>query len=107
MRDLFSVRLALEEALANAIKHGNQMDPNKSVHISCHIDEHRIRLVVEDEGQGFQLNDVPDPTTEENLDKPSGRGIMLIRSFMSLVEYNETGNRLILEKNREIAPATT
>ena len=99
-RDLFGVRLALEEALVNAIKHGNGMDPSKQVRVDCTFDEDRVTIVIEDEGPGFDVGSVPDPTSEENLDKPGGRGIMLMRSFMSRVEYNDSGNRLLLEKIR-------
>ena len=99
-RDVFGVRLALEEALVNAIKHGNGMDPAKQVQIDCRFDDDGVRIVIEDEGPGFDVTAVPDPTAEENLDKPGGRGIMLMRSFMSHVEYNELGNRLVLEKRR-------
>ena len=102
-RDLFGVRLALEEAIVNAIKHGNGMDPSKEVRINCSFDDDRVTIVIEDEGPGFDVTSVPDPTSEENLDKPGGRGIMLMRSFMSRVEYNDSGNRLLLEKVRGTA----
>ena len=59
-----------------------------------------MRVVIEDQGPGFRLEDVPDPTEDENLEKPGGRGIMLMRAFLSLVEYNERGNRVVLEKHR-------
>ena len=98
--DLFSVRLALEEALVNAIKHGNGFDPNKTVAIVCRIAANLVRIEIEDQGSGFRPEDVPDPTDEENLENPSGRGIVLMRSFMSLVEYNDVGNRVIMEKQR-------
>ncbi len=98
--DLFGVRLALEEALVNAIKHGNGMDPDKQVHIDCRFEDDRVRIVIEDEGGGFDVEAVPDPTADENLEKPGGRGIMLMRSFMSTIEYNDSGNRLMLEKVR-------
>ncbi|MBI1313270.1 ATP-binding protein [bacterium] len=100
-RDVFGVRLALEEALVNAIKHGNRMDPAKSVQIDWSLSDSEVHIVIEDEGGGFDVNEVPDPTDDENLDKPGGRGIMLMRSFMSLVEYNDTGNRLTLEKRKD------
>ena len=100
-RDIFGIRLALEEALVNAIKHGNRMDPSKNVRISCVIYEEKVRIEIEDEGTGFRLEDVPDPTADENLERPCGRGIMLMRSFMSLIEYNEAGNLVVLEKHRE------
>jgi serine/threonine-protein kinase RsbW len=103
--DLFGVRLALEEALVNAIKHGNGMDPGKQVHVDCSFTDDRVTIVIEDEGTGFDVTEVPDPTIEENLDKPGGRGIMLMRSFMNQVEYNDAGNRLVLEKVRNTGDA--
>lgn len=101
-RDVFGVRLAIEEALVNAIKHGNQMDPNKTVRIACRIGHHKVRIEIEDQGEGFQPEDVPDPTADENLERPCGRGIMLMRAFMSSISYNETGNLVILEKLRTV-----
>lgn len=100
-RGVFGVRLALEEALVNAIKHGNQQDPSKQVHVCCQISQEMVRIVIEDEGSGFSPEDVPDPTQDENLEKPCGRGIMLMRAFLSVVEYNERGNRVVLEKHRD------
>jgi serine/threonine-protein kinase RsbW len=99
-RGIFGVRLALEEALVNAIKHGNGLDPNKEVAVTCQISNDKVRVVIEDQGPGFRLEDVPDPTEDENLEKPGGRGIMLMRAFLSVVEYNERGNRVVLEKHR-------
>jgi serine/threonine-protein kinase RsbW len=104
-RDVFGVRLALEEALVNAIKHGNRMDPEKSVRVECSISSDFLRVTIEDEGPGFRPEDVPDPTQEENLERPCGRGIMLMRAFMSLVEYQGRGNVLVLEKRRLAEPA--
>jgi len=99
-RDVFGVRLALEEALVNAIKHGNQMDPDKVVRINCQIEPDRVRIEIEDQGEGFQLSEVPDPTADENLERPCGRGIMLMKAFMNVIEYNSSGNCVILEKVR-------
>ena len=99
-RDVFGCRLALEEALVNAIKHGNRLDPAKRVRIGCRIAAERFRIEIEDEGPGFELEEVPDPTAEENLEKPSGRGIMLMRAFMTRVDYLGRGNRVLLEKDR-------
>lgn len=103
-RDVFSVRLALEEALVNAIKHGNRMDPRKTVRIDCLVNSSSVRIEIEDEGSGFNLADVPDPTTDENLERPCGRGIMLMRSFMTTVQYLGCGNRVVMEKLRDSAP---
>ena len=98
--DLFGVLLALEEALVNAIKHGNGMDPDKQVHIDCRFEVDRVRIVIEDEGDGFDVEAVPDPTADENLDKPGGRGIMLMRAYMSEVEYLAPGNRVRMSYRR-------
>lgn len=98
MRDCFGVRLALEEALVNAIKHGNRMDPDKQVYIACELTEEEVTVVIEDQGDGFKLAEVPDPTEDDNLEKPGGRGIMLIRSFMTGFHYNDKGNRLTMSK---------
>ena len=98
MRDVFGVRLALEEAMVNAIKHGNRMEPDKQVRIACELTADEITVVIEDQGDGFKLEDVPDPTEDENLENPGGRGIMLIRSFMNAVAYNDRGNCLTMIK---------
>lgn len=102
-RDVFSVRLALEEALVNAIKHGNGMDPTKQVRVACEVTYDQVRIEIEDEGTGFNPGDVADPTEDENLDCPGGRGIMLMRAFMNVIEYNPTGNRVTLVKVRGLS----
>lgn len=99
-RDVFSVRLALEEALVNAIKHGNQMDPAKKVRIGCRLEQEKVWIEIEDQGEGFDPLDVPDPTTDDNLERPCGRGVMLIKAFMTSVTYNDSGNCIIMEKVR-------
>jgi serine/threonine-protein kinase RsbW len=96
--DIFSIRLALEEALVNAIKHGNQMDPAKKVRISYRLLTDRFEVAISDEGTGFNPNDVPDPTAIENLERPCGRGLMLMRHYMSEVRYNDRGNAVIMSK---------
>jgi len=102
-RDLFGVRLALEEAIVNAIKHGNSLDCRKEVRVECKLSSERIWIEIADEGCGFQPHKVPDPTHPDNLEKPSGRGIMLMRNYMNRVEYNETGNAVLMEKRRTTA----
>ncbi|MFO1019576.1 MAG: ATP-binding protein [Planctomycetales bacterium] len=104
-RDVFGVRLALEEALVNAIKHGNRMDRNKHVDVFCQIHDGLVHIEIEDQGPGFKPADIPDPTSDENLERPGGRGILLMRSFMSLVEYNDRGNKIVLEKEKETETA--
>src|SRR5947207_2658939 len=78
-REIFSIKLALEDALVNAIKHGNQMDPSKKVHIQFHVNQERIDIRIIDEGNGFDLEEVPDPMAPENLERPCGRGLLLMR----------------------------
>lgn len=105
-RDVFGCRLALEEVLVNAIRHGNNNDPDRAVWIHCRIGKDRLLVEVEDEGAGFDPEAVPDPTNAENLEKPCGRGIMLMRAFMNRIEYSEQGNRVLLEKIRGVNPTT-
>jgi serine/threonine-protein kinase RsbW len=96
--DVWSVRLALEEALVNAIKHGNQLDPGKKVHISYRFLADRLEIRITDEGPGFDPEDVPDPTAAENLERPCGRGLMLMRHYMSEVAYSARGNSVSMSK---------
>jgi serine/threonine-protein kinase RsbW len=91
-RDIFSIKLALEEALVNAIKHGNQMDRTKKVSVSYRLLPDRFEVSISDEGPGFDPGDVPDPTAAENLERPCGRGLMLMRHYMTDVAYNARGN---------------
>lgn len=99
-RDVFGIHLALEEALVNAIIHGNGLDAGKEVLVKCRLDADRLRVEIRDQGTGFQAIDVPDPTDCENIERPCGRGIMLMRSFMTTVEYNDSGNCVSMEKQR-------
>lgn len=88
------------KALVNAIKHGNQDNPEKFVDVILRLSSENFFVQVTDQGQGFNPSDVPDPTDEDNIDLPSGRGLMLMRSFMSLVEYNSAGNSVTMAKDR-------
>lgn len=101
--ELFGVHMALEEAVMNAIKHGNRFDANKQVKVECQLAENRVEIRVSDEGEGFKMEEVPDCTADENLDKESGRGLLLMRSFMNEVEFNEQGNSVVMWKEREPA----
>jgi len=96
----FAIRLALEEALTNAVRHGNRNDASKRLRIRYHISPKRVIIAVRDEGAGFRLDRVADPTKQENLERPSGRGIMLMNAYMTKVRYNETGNEVWLLKER-------
>jgi len=94
----FAIRLSLNEALTNAYKHGNSGDPYKNIFVSYLVTDDSFSLKVRDEGQGFDYEALPDPTVEENLLLPHGRGIFLMRSFMDEVEFNDTGNTIQLTK---------
>jgi serine/threonine-protein kinase RsbW len=103
--DIFSIHLAVEEAIVNGIVHGNKLDGSKKVHVSCFVSPQTARVEIEDEGEGFDPSQVPDCTADDRLDVPSGRGVMLMHNFMSRVEYNAKGNRVLMEKHREVPEA--
>ena len=91
----FAVRLALEEAIVNAFRHGHKDLPkNETVGVEFEVDEDSIRLVVTDKGPGFTPDDVPDPTAVENLTKTSGRGLLLMRAYMTEITHNQAGNQI-------------
>jgi serine/threonine-protein kinase RsbW len=98
--EIFAIRLAIEEALVNAIKHGNGSDPTKKVRIEYEITPDEVRIRIEDEGPGFDPGSVPDPTCPEFLERPCGRGLMLMRYYMSEVGYNKRGNRVEMLKRK-------
>src|SRR5262249_40450252 len=85
-RDRFRLRLALEEAIVNAIKHAHSGDPAKWVVVRYHVNDKMVLAEVEDEGPGFDPARVPDPLAPENLDRPTGRGVFLIRYYMTWVK---------------------
>lgn len=99
--DIFAVHLAMEEAFINAVRHGNKMDPQKEVKIDYFVDEGRVEISMTDEGQGFDPDVVPDPRCGENLYKTGGRGLLLIRSYMDVVEFNNRGNCVHLVRYKE------
>lgn len=98
---VFAIRLALEEALVNAIRHGNRSDPQKNISIYYYIGADRCVIGVRDEGKGFNPSSLPDPTLDENLEKPHGRGVMLMRAYMTKVCYCTQGNEVWLLKRVE------
>jgi serine/threonine-protein kinase RsbW len=99
-KDVFAVRLGLEEALINAVKHGNGGDPSKQVEVRYHVTSERVLVEVQDEGEGFDADGLPDPLAPDNLLRPHGRGLLFMRSFLSWVQFNRTGNGVILCKYR-------
>ncbi len=96
---VFAIRLALEEAIVNAIKHGNHVDPRKNVHVEAQITPQRAEILVEDEGTGFVRSRIPDPTTHPNLNRPSGRGILLIEAYMTSAKWDHGGRRLRMARD--------
>lgn len=97
----FAVRLALEEAIANAFHHGHRgLADNLPVTVTFRVSADEIHIAVEDQGPGFDPRSVPDPTLDENLEQPSGRGLMLIRAYMSDVSHSSRGNRLEMAYRR-------
>lgn len=96
----FGIKLALEEALTNAVKHGNQHDPDKKITVRYAVNEEKIAIIIRDEGSGFVPDEVPDPTSPERLSAPCGRGIMLIRAYMDVVEFRDDGRELYFVKHR-------
>lgn len=93
--------VALDEAFVNAVKHGNRNDPTKLVRITAELSASEAKFTVEDEGEGFNVKEIPDPRDPSNLFKTSGRGVLLIYNIMDEVEYNERGNRLTMVKRPE------
>jgi len=98
--DVFAIHLAVEEAITNAIVHGNKLDPGKRVHVVCEVSAARVLVSITDEGSGFDPAAIPDCTADDRLEAPGGRGVMLMRSFMTRIDYNAKGNAVELEKRR-------
>jgi len=96
--DLFAVKLALEEALVNAVKHGNKLDPSKTVRVLYHISPQRADITIEDQGTGFNPAALPDCCADENLECTSGRGLLLMRAYMNSVVYNPQGNKVTMSR---------
>ena len=90
--------MVVDEALSNAIVHGNRSDENLKVHVRIYISSSRIRIQIEDQGEGFIPGEVENPTEQENIFKRSGRGIYLLRELMDSVEFKKDGRLIELEK---------
>jgi serine/threonine-protein kinase RsbW len=100
-RETFGVRLALEEAMVNAIKHGHRGDPTKVAQLRWRVTPAWVLAEVEDQGEGFDPGAVPDPRAQGNLEQPGGRGLLLMRSYMNWVRYNPAGNCVTLARRKE------
>jgi serine/threonine-protein kinase RsbW len=88
--------VATMEAVNNAILHGNKSDEKKIVEIEIRIKEDRLVISVEDEGTGFKPREVPDPTSPENIENITGRGVFLMSKLADIIEFNKTGNKVTM-----------
>jgi len=91
-----NIMVAVTESVNNAIRHGNKNDKKKNVHLSLSLNDNLIRFIIEDEGIGFDYHNLPDPTAPENIDKPSGRGIFLMKHLSDEVTFKNEGSEVEL-----------
>ena len=96
--EIFNIRLSLEEALVNAVKYGNKLDPQLTVEVKVQLDSDKLVIEVKDQGEGFDFEKLEDPTKEENIEKVRGRGIFLMKNLMDEVIFKEKGTRVIMIK---------
>lgn len=94
----FAIKLALEEAITNAFRHGNKCDPAKHIRVQYRVTPQRVEIEVIDEGEGFCPDDVPDPTQPGYIDRPHGRGLMLMRAYLDEVVFSPCGNAVRMVK---------
>jgi serine/threonine-protein kinase RsbW len=99
-KDVFAVTLAVQEAVANAFRHGNRRDPRKTIDLRYLLTAAEVTVEVADQGPGFDPDGVPDPLAEANLERPGGRGLFLMQAYMTWVSFNREGNRVTLSKQR-------
>ena len=95
---IFDIHVGFEEALRNAMVHGNKNDPGKTVKVETEIQQDSVIISIEDQGEGFDPEKLPDPTTQENLLREGGRGVYLIRHLMDEVIYEKEGRRVVMRK---------
>lgn len=105
--DRFAIQLSLEEALVNAVKHGNRCDPKKKVYVRYAVRPDAFEIEIRDEGPGYRPEGVPDPLAAENMERPGGRGLLLMKHYMTEVEIAPPGNRLSMKKLYQKTPEKT
>lgn len=91
-----NIMISVTECISNAILHGNQSDKNKLVHLELKMEDDQLKFIIQDEGPGFDLDSLPDPTSPENIEKPGGRGIFLIRHLSDDVKFEDGGKKTVL-----------
>jgi len=91
-----NIMIAVTESVNNAIVHGNQSDKSKNVHLSLNLEDNQVKFIIEDEGSGFDYHNLPDPTSPENLEKPGGRGIFLMKNLCDEVSFTDNGKKVEL-----------
>lgn len=91
-----NILVALTEAVNNAIQHGNGLDPAKSVSLGYAVKGNRILFEVRDQGAGFDFTNLPDPTDPQNIEKPHGRGVFLMRALADAVEFSDNGATVVM-----------
>lgn len=92
-----NILVALTEAVNNAIQHGNQNNPNKHIDISFNIRPDHVSFTIKDEGPGFNYNTLPDPTAPENIEKPGGRGVFLMKNLADTIAFEDNGSTVKLD----------
>jgi len=92
-----NILVATTEAVNNAIYHGNQANPNKNIDIFFKSFPDHISFIVKDEGPGFNYSNLPDPTNPENIEKPNGRGVFLMRKLADKVSFEDNGSKVVLD----------
>jgi len=95
---VFDIKLSTEEALRNAMQHGNKNNEKLPIEVSFAVDNSVLEITIEDRGEGFDYKNTPDPTTDKNILRTCGRGVFLIHKLMDEVQYNEKGNRIRMVK---------
>ncbi|WP_026955986.1 ATP-binding protein [Algoriphagus vanfongensis] len=91
-----NIMISVTECISNAIIHGNQSNKQKLVHLELKAQDDQLQFIIEDEGEGFEIETLPDPTAPENIEKPGGRGIFLIKNLTDEVKFEEGGKRTVL-----------
>ena len=95
-----NILVAITEASNNAIRHGNKLDSNKTVSLAFENSDLEFKFTITDQGQGFDPDTIPDPTLEENLTKPDGRGLFIIKNLSDSVDFEEDGRKIIISFSR-------